>query len=85
VNLGEKYRTYLVAGLDMELGNAWPTVLSRGVESVAQAGLETRAQFARLEKKVRIGCYYIFCAVAHDHGHGMNALFCVWKRSFSCV
>jgi len=37
----------------MELGNAWPAVLSRGVESVAQAGLETRAQFARLEEKVR--------------------------------
>ena len=45
--------TFLMVGLDMELGNAWPAVLSRGVESVAQASLGTRAQFARLEKKVR--------------------------------
>jgi len=33
--------------------NEWRAVLSKSIESVAQAGLGTRTQFARLEKKVR--------------------------------
>jgi len=37
----------------MELGNEWLAVLSRGVESVVQAGLVTWAQFVHLEEKVR--------------------------------
>jgi len=37
----------------IELGNKWLAVLLKGVKSVVQADLVTRAQFIHLKKKVR--------------------------------